>query len=300
MKVYESKPSADEPVETSGGEQREGPMLVVPARQFPSEVRPIAPPRSMWREYFQYAAETVVMFLFFMTFTAQAVEVPTGSMQNTILIGDHLLINKFIFAPGTHLPFLPQRDIRRGDIVVFKYPGNDFNPETDTPEAPRYKTYFVKRVIGLPGDRVEIQGEHVLINGQQLPEHIVEAVDRNDKAPLQVAAGRDAPPATGSTYNVYYNPDLHSGDDDPRQFPVFRRLGNGGAITVPSNSYFVMGDNRDNSLDSRFWGFVGRDLVVGRPMFVLWSYDASAPSTGSAIENLISRMRWARIGTWVK
>src|SRR3954471_19886415 len=109
------------------------------------------PPKSIWREYFESAVVTVIMALFGMTFIVQAVKVPTGSMQNTITIGDHLLVNKFIFAPGTPLPFLPQRDIRRGDIIVFKYPGDPNNKEGDLrPDNIPFKTNYVKRVIGLP------------------------------------------------------------------------------------------------------------------------------------------------------
>src|ERR1044071_7371729 len=92
--------------------------------QKPVETKPKGPPKSVWREYFESAVVTVIMALFGMTFIVQAVKVPTGSMQNTITIGDHLLVNKFIFAPGPPLPFLPQREIKRGDIIVFKYPGN--------------------------------------------------------------------------------------------------------------------------------------------------------------------------------
>src|SRR5438105_12901481 len=95
------------------------------------EVEPIGPPRSVIREYFESAVVTVIMALFGMTFIVQAVKVPTGSMQNTIVIGDHLLVNKFIFAPGKTLPFLPQREIKRGDIIVFKYPGNHYDPKRD-------------------------------------------------------------------------------------------------------------------------------------------------------------------------
>src|SRR3954447_23054028 len=97
-------------------------------------VKPQGPPKTVWREYFESAVVTVIMALFGMTFIVQAVKVPTGSMQNTITIGDHLLVNKFIFAPGTPLPFLPQREIRRGDVVVFKYPGNPNNKAGDQKE----------------------------------------------------------------------------------------------------------------------------------------------------------------------
>src|SRR6266849_9573085 len=98
------------------------------------ETEPAGSPRSVIREYFESAVVTVIMALFGMTFIVQAVKVPTGSMQNTIVVGDHLLVNKFIFAPGPRLPLLPQREIRRGDIIVFKYPGNPFNPERDRDE----------------------------------------------------------------------------------------------------------------------------------------------------------------------
>src|SRR2546423_7323186 len=139
------------------------------------------PPKPIWREYFESAIVTVIMALFGMTFIVQAVKVPTGSMQNTITIGDHLLVNKFIFAPGTPLPFLPQREIKRGDIIVFKYPGDPKNPEGDMrPDNLPYKTNYVKRVIGLPGDHVEVKGDRVLVNGQELPEHRITAVDHED------------------------------------------------------------------------------------------------------------------------
>src|SRR3954465_2708465 len=111
------------------------------------ERRP-GPPHSVLREYFESLVVTAVMALFGMTFVVQAVKVPTGSMQNTILIGDHLLVNKFIFAPGPVLPFLPQREIRRGDIIVFKYPGNPYDPrKDDRPDNKPITTNYVKRVI---------------------------------------------------------------------------------------------------------------------------------------------------------
>src|ERR1041385_3369658 len=112
-------------------------------------VKPQGPPKTVWREYFESAVVTVIMALFGMTFIVQAVKVPTGSMQNTITIGDHLLVNKFIFAPGKSLPFLPQREIKRGDIIVFKYPGNPYDPKRDDrPDNRPIVTNYVKRVIG--------------------------------------------------------------------------------------------------------------------------------------------------------
>ena len=118
-----------------------------------AEPKPIGPPKSLFREYFESFSVTLIMAIFGMTFILQAVTVPTGSMQNTILIGDYLLVNKFIFNPGGQsLPFLPQREIERGDIIVFKYPGNRVHPERDSSRGiVKYQINYVKRVIGLPG-----------------------------------------------------------------------------------------------------------------------------------------------------
>ena len=142
-------------------------------RESKVSTEPTGPPKTVVREYFESAVVTVIMALFGMTFIVQAVKVPTGSMQNTITVGDHLLVNKFVFAPGPRMPFLPQREIRRGDIIVFKYPGNLFDPERDQHEDNiPYKVNYVKRVIGLPGDLVEVRGLHVYVNGQPLPDKL--------------------------------------------------------------------------------------------------------------------------------
>src|SRR5215467_6428373 len=141
-------------------------------RPLEPETKPKGPPKSVWREYFESAVVTVIMALFGMTFIVQAVKVPTGSMENTITIGDHLLVNKFIFAPGWSLPFLPQREIRRGDIIVFKYPGNKYEPSKDQrPDNTPIFTNYVKRVIGLPGERIRISGNNVIVNDQVVLEH---------------------------------------------------------------------------------------------------------------------------------
>src|ERR1044071_4041462 len=265
------------------------------AKQPVTPVKPQGPPKTVWREYFESAVVTVIMALFGMTFIVQAVKVPTGSMQNTITIGDHLLVNKFIFAPGTPLPFLPQREIKRGDIVVFKYPGDPKNPEGDRrPDNLPFKTNYVKRVIGLPGDHVKVEGDRVFINDKELPEHRIPARDHEDERftpelennkPLEVDP--NAPPRKESElYSVYYstNRTLESGFDQ----------------IVPADHYFVMGDNRNNSADSRIWGFVPREFVVGRAMFVYWSYDVSAPTSGNFFLDFFKNTRWNRTGTMIK
>jgi signal peptidase I len=257
-------------------------------------VKPQGPPKSVWRDYFESAVVTVIMALFGMTFIVQAVKVPTGSMQNTITIGDHLLVNKFIFAPGESLPFLPQREIRHGDIIVFKYPGNPYDPKRDdrVDNRPIF-TNYVKRVIGLPGDRIRIQGNSVLVNGQVVPEHRIVARDHNRKDPLEII---ESPPRKpGELYDVYYRP---GPEDDNQEYDAFQGKDE---LVVPEGKYFVMGDNRNNSEDSRYWGFVPRDLVIGRAMFVYWSYDESAPPSGYGIlVDFFVNTRWSRTGTLVK
>src|SRR6478672_2098732 len=172
-------------------------------REVKVETEPAGPPRSVFREYFESAVVTVIMALFGMTLIVQAVKVPTGAMQNTIVVGDNMLVNTFIFAPGPRFPLLPQREINRGDIIVFKYPGNPFDPERDRQEDNiPFKVNYVKRVIGLPGDTVEVKGLQVLVNGQPLPEHVIVARNVNEKAPLEII---EETPRTGNEkYNVYY------------------------------------------------------------------------------------------------
>jgi signal peptidase I len=252
------------------------------------------PPKTVWREYFESAVVTVVMALFGMTFIVQAVKVPTGSMQNTITVGDHLLVNKFIFAPGASLPFLPQREIKRGDIIVFKYPGNRYEPDSDQrPDNTPILTNYVKRVIGLPGDRIRIVGKDVIVNDEIIPEHRIVVEERGEKAPLQII--NSPPRQPEERYDVYHRPYF---DSDGRERNVFEGKDE---LVVPPASYFVMGDNRDNSQDSRYWGFVPRDLVIGRAMFVYWSYDESAPPTGyTIIGDFLLNTRWSRTGTLVK
>jgi signal peptidase I len=255
------------------------------------ERRAPGPPRSLLREYLESGAVVIVMAIFFMTFIAQSAEVPSASMENTIYVGDRFLINKFIFAPGPVMPFLPQREIRRGDIVVFKYPSNI---NTDK-EVVQYKTLFIKRVIGLPGETVEVKGANVYVDGKLLPEYSVTVLDRNlgnDKAELKQL--QYPTPRAGEPYTVYHSPTPNeSGFNNAVKRP-FR---------VPEGHYFVMGDNRDNSADSRVWGTVPRDLIVGRALFVIWSYDAAAPRADGKLgflSDIFNNTRWSRIGTLLR
>lgn len=268
------------------------------------EEKPVqkGPPKSVVREYFESLVVTVIMALFGITFILQAVKVPTGSMQNTINVGDHLLVNKFVFAPpgGWAFPLLPQRDIRRGDIIVFKYPGNIHDPVGDRrPDNIPFRTNYVKRVIGLPGDKIEMRGLQVYVNDKVLPEQIIAGRNEDEKATLVVEEPLP-PKKDGENYTVYYYPQTIEEEKKGRSTysEAFHYAVNG-PVTVPADSYFVMGDNRDNSTDSRAWGFVRRDLVIGRAMFVYWSYDESAPNDNFPF-SLFKNTRWGRTGTMIK
>ena len=265
-----------------------------------SQERPAGSPKTIWREYFESGIYTAIMFVFFITFIGRTVGVPTGSMQNTINIGDHFLINKFIFAPGSHPFFLPKREIRRGDIIVFKYPGDNDNPGRDAASGVTpYSDYFIKRVIGLPGETIEIRGATVLINNQPLPEHRVQATPGiNNKADLEIES--TPPRQSNEPYTVYYNEKtLTASAENPEEPPDIFHYGVGKAFVIPPDNYFVMGDNRDDSADSRAWGTVPVDLVIGRALFVFWSKDESKPLNNFLID-FFKNTRWGRTGTMIK
>jgi signal peptidase I len=279
----------EEKVEGEGGAEASG--------------RAAGPPRGLLREYFESGVVTVIMALFFMTFVAQAAEVPSASMENTIYVGDRFLINKFIFAPGPPAAFLPQREIRRGDIMVFKYPAESIPSENIV----QHETLFIKRVIGLPGETIHVRGADVYVNDRLLPEHKVTTLDPdlgNDKAELSDLSELPAP--EGSSYKVFYRPETLSrrGDAGEAACSGFR-FAVGRPFRVPDGHYFVMGDNRDNSADSRVWGPVPRELVVGRGLFVIWSYNSSLPRSRALppfnlLSDFITNTRWNRIGTMLR
>lgn len=266
------------------------------------EKKPLGPPKSVAREYFESFVVTLIMAIFGMTFIVQAVTVPTGSMQNTILIGDYLLVNKFIFTPGGNpLPFLPQRDIERGDIIVFKYPGNKVHPENDRERIPPiipYQINYVKRVIGLPGETIEFKNNQVFINGELLPEHRIAGDAKSEVAALNTT---EVEPRQGNEpYDVYYKRRNLEAVQKGLQIPTdgYEFAIKGKPMVVPENQYFVMGDSRDNSEDSRYWGFVPREVIIGRAMFVYWSCDREA-SDGSAL-GCLTHPRLDRIGKMIK
>jgi len=251
------------------------------------EPRPVhrqgGPPKSAIREFLEQALITVIMALFLMTFIAQAVAVPTGSMQNTINIGDHLFVNKFIFGKPTPVlgRLLPTREIKRGDIIVFKLP-----------EDP--KTNYVKRVIGLPGETVQVKGRRVIVDGKELPEERALARLTGPQDPeLPIVKVEPKPP--GAWYRVFYDVDRSSdGDDFEINHDV--KFGVGEPVKVPEGKYFVLGDSRDNSRDSRYWGFVPRENIFARALYVHLSFDQRA----EGLANKLTSIRWKRLGTAVK
>lgn len=219
--------------------------------------------KSIAREYFELIAETAVFVFFVMTFVVQAFQIPTGSMEPTLLVGDFLLVNKLVYT-NTGNPVdkvvLPRRAVRRQDIVVFKFP-NELNKD------------FVKRVIALPGETVEIKAKQVSINGRPLEE------------PAKV-----------------HNDSEVIGENDYYQYSDSIR-DNYGPVTVPEGHLFVMGDNRDNSMDSRYWGFLPLSYLKGRPWIIYFSYRAERDayqktSLRDRLKKIVSflpKARWGRM-----
>lgn len=198
-----------------------------------------------YREYSEALIVAAILALVIRTFVVQAFKIPSGSMEDTLLVGDHLLVNKFLF--GTSIPFtdsriLPIRHPERGDVIVFEFP-------EDKDKSFFERRDFIKRVVGTPGDVVEVRNKQVFVNGERFQ----------------------------LEQEVHKEPEVIPGAVNPRDFMA--------AVKVPADSYFVMGDNRDRSFDSRFWGFVPMDRIKGLAFIKYWSWDSQQ-----------FRPRWNRIG----
>jgi signal peptidase I len=199
--------------------------------------------KSTFREYAEAIVVALVLALIIRTFVVQAFKIPSGSMEPTLEIGDHILVNKFIY--GTKIPFtsvnlLPWKDPERGDVIVFIYP---LEPDKD----------FIKRVIAVAGDTVRIVNKKVYINGAEVPD----------------------------PHAVYKDDTILPGEAQKRD--------NFGPVTVPPGNLFVLGDNRDRSLDSRFWGFVPLKDVKGKAFIIYWSWDRQETT-----------VRWTRLGHLIR
>jgi signal peptidase I len=218
---------------------------------------------------------TIILLLFGTTTLVQAFVIPTGSMEDTLLIGDHLLVDKLAFAPAGPVSkyLLPYQPIRRGDIIVFRYP-------MDVTQT------YVKRVVGIPGDRIRIENKDVYRNGVKLDEpyvyHKTEYID---------------------SYRDNFPGEPNTRISEAAQDMLEKHVA-GGEVVVPANNYFAMGDNRDSSFDSRYWGFVPRDNIIGKPLIIYWSYDAPTEQLASSsisldhaldlVQNFFSKTRWRR------
>ena len=207
-------------------------------------------PRETTVEFLASLAGVLVTGLFIIAFIFQAFEIPSSSMERTLLIGDHVFVNREQFAPKTSWidPVVKYTDIHRGDIVVF------LSMDPRTPDM-----YIVKRIIGVPGDHIHLRDGQVYRNGEKLNEPYVQHEGGMSYDPY-----RDNFPAVP--------PDENSNVIDEWKLTMGSHIENGDVV-VPPDSYFGMGDNRDVSLDSRYWGFISKDHLIGRPMFIYWSFE---------------------------
>lgn len=218
---------------------------------------------------------TILLLLFGTTTLVQAFVIPTGSMEDSLLIGDHLLVDKLAYAPAGPVSkyLLPYSEVKRGDIIVFRYPVD-------------IRQTFVKRVVGVPGDRIKIEDKQLILNGKRLVEpykfHKTEYIDSyRDNFPGQPNA------AISELGQRMLEDNVKDGE-----------------VVVPPGSFFAMGDNRDSSLDSRYWGFVPRANIIGKPLIIYWSYDAPTERLANPMigldhlldlaQNFFTKTRWRR------
>ena len=221
---------------------------------------------------------TVVIAVFVITFIVQAFQIPSPSMENTLLVGDYLLVNKLCYGGGSVADsFMPYRQVRRGDIVVFHYPVNPAQ-------------HFVKRVVGVPGDRVRLINKQVFVNGVALKEPYARFIR----------------PSNDLFRDSFPRLDVSPGET-PEWWLQLRKLVEDGQLIVPEGHYFVMGDNRDDSYDSRYWGFVPQANIIGRPLLIYWSVqegegEAAGPNSVAgklahfayAVTHIFQITRWNR------
>ena len=234
--------------------------------------------KSKTRQNLEALAFALILALLIRTFVVQPFKIPSGSMIPTLLIGDHLLVNKFMY--GTNIPFtknflLPLRDIEKGDVIVFTYPNYEKEPAKEG-------IYYIKRVVGIPGDSIDIDGRDLIINGRRIPREY-ETVDNGTRDYFDT-----------TSYDLYEE-DLFGNLHKALYEKIRENTHKGSEIPVsqvPDGQYFVMGDNRDNSHDSRFWGFVPRENIVGKAFVIHWSWNTEASGTSDFI-------RWRRLGTLI-
>jgi signal peptidase I len=200
-------------------------------------------PRAQWPSSLQSLLSTIVIAVFVIVFVVQAFQIPSESMENTLLIGDYLLVDKLRYGgAGTWNYVMPYRSVHRGDIIVFRYP---LNPTQ----------HFVKRVVGVPGDRVRLINRQVYVNGRPLHENYV----------------LHSSPVHDVFRDEFPRLNLPVPGLDGAWWLQMKKLVEDGELIVPEGSYFVLGDNRDESSDSRYWGFVPRENIIGRPLLIYWS-----------------------------
>ena len=220
----------------------------------------MAQKRSVAREYLEALLIAAIFLRFANTFVLQTFYIPSGSMENTLLVGDHLFVNRFIYGPAPtalERKLLPLRPIRRGDIVVFR-----------SLEDPRVDV--VKRCIGLPGDHIKAVAKKLYLNGK---------------------------PVDDSSYAIRRDPNVYP---DLPYFPEQERKRDNFAAAVPADSYFCMGDNRDNSYDSRYWGPLPRQQLKGRPVFIYWSYGGEIAYGATAMGSQLRQLADTALGFFTR
>ncbi len=237
--------------------------------------------KETWPEFIASMALIIVVGLYIITFNLQAFEIPSSSMEDTLLIGDHVFVDRVLYAPPTKWvePLIPYRQVQRRDIVVFLSPAEP-------------GLYVVKRIVGIPGDRIHLRDGVLYVNGiRQAEPYVIHS--KGDYNPY-----RDNFPSV---------PPNEASNVTPKWLAEMTNYLQNGDLVVPPDSYFGMGDNRDVSLDSRYWGFIPRANVIGRPMFIYWSFETPPGQytktsiserlqyVGSVLIHFFDRTRWRRM-----